>query len=300
MPAPVEIVEADHRQVARHRKSAALGFQQHAIGDDVVAADDGRRPVLEARADSAPPRAHRPAYRAPRHAIAKASRCRASASARRKPATRALARSLLRWSAETIPIRRWPSSIDMRGGAIGGGFIVGADARIGTVGPIDADIDEGHRVVGEHLAQGVVMAVAAQHQTIDAAADRDCAPAPVRRRDRSRSWSGTACSRPRRDIFAARRCRARTWCCRWSARSRRACASGATTGCGPAHAGCSRPPRSPAQMRARKRRAHRFGIVERARDRCRRHAGPRRDGANALFADDLMAAGSWLHECNVT
>ena len=43
---------------------------------------------------------------------------------------------------------------DMRCRAIGSGFVVGADARVGPVGVVDADIDEGHRVVGEQLAQG--------------------------------------------------------------------------------------------------------------------------------------------------
>ena len=59
----------------------------------------------------------------------------------------------------------------MRGSAIGGGFVVGPDARVGTIGAIDADIDEGDFVVGEQLAQGVVVAIAAQHQAVDAAAD---------------------------------------------------------------------------------------------------------------------------------
>ncbi len=41
MAAPVEIVESDHRQISRYGKAAALGFEQHAIGDHVVAANDG-------------------------------------------------------------------------------------------------------------------------------------------------------------------------------------------------------------------------------------------------------------------
>src|SRR5688572_20766091 len=45
MPAPVEIVEADHRQVARDDIAAALGLQQHAIGDDVVAAHQRAWPL---------------------------------------------------------------------------------------------------------------------------------------------------------------------------------------------------------------------------------------------------------------
>ena len=64
-----------------------------------------------------------------------------SARARRKPATRALARSLLRWSADTTPILDMPEFDDMRGGAVGRGLIVGADAGVGPAGPIDADID---------------------------------------------------------------------------------------------------------------------------------------------------------------
>jgi hypothetical protein len=52
-----------------------------------------------------------------------------------------------------------------------GGFVVSADTGIGPVGAINADIDEGHGIVSEHLAQAVVMAVAAQHETVDAAAD---------------------------------------------------------------------------------------------------------------------------------
>src|SRR4051812_50204163 len=61
---------------------------------------------------------------------------------------------------------------DMGGGAMGGRFVVGADARVGPVGLVYAHIDERHRVVREQLAQAVVMAVAAQHQAVDAAADQ--------------------------------------------------------------------------------------------------------------------------------
>ena len=48
MPAPVEIIEADHGEVARHSETAALGCQQHAISNDVVAADHRCRAVIEA------------------------------------------------------------------------------------------------------------------------------------------------------------------------------------------------------------------------------------------------------------
>ena len=48
MPAPVQIVEADHRQIARKRQSAALCFQQHAICDDIIAAHHRRRPLIKA------------------------------------------------------------------------------------------------------------------------------------------------------------------------------------------------------------------------------------------------------------
>jgi hypothetical protein len=60
----------------------------------------------------------------------------------------------------------------MQGGAIGGGFVVGADAGVGPVRSIDADIDKGDRIVGEQSPQPVVMAVAAKHETVDAAADQ--------------------------------------------------------------------------------------------------------------------------------
>lgn len=56
--------------------------------------------------------------------------------------------------------------------AVGCGFVVCSDARVGPVGLVDADIDEGHFVVGKQLAQSVVMAIAAQHEAVDAAADQ--------------------------------------------------------------------------------------------------------------------------------
>ena len=47
MAAPVEVVEADDRQVAGDDVAAALGFKQHAVGDHVVAADDGARLIRQ-------------------------------------------------------------------------------------------------------------------------------------------------------------------------------------------------------------------------------------------------------------
>ncbi len=41
----------------------------------------------------------------------------------------------------------------MQGRAMGGAFVVGADARIRAVRPVYADIDEGNRAVGEQFAQ---------------------------------------------------------------------------------------------------------------------------------------------------
>ena len=148
MPAPVEIVEADDGEVARHREAAALGFQQHAVGDDVVAADHRSRAVIEAeqiarrlaRIVERVGHLDMPFFRQFDAALGK--RAAEAGDAGAGAVVVALERG-------DDPDPDMSEFDDMRGGAVGRGLIVGADAGVGTVGPIDADIDEGHRIVGE-------------------------------------------------------------------------------------------------------------------------------------------------------
>ena len=178
---------------------------------------------------------------------------------------------------------------DMRRRAMGGGFIVGADARVGPVGLVDADIDEGYGVVGEQLAQAVVMAVAAQHEAVDTAADQIARLLQfdveiVAARGEKQHVSD------RRQIFLQRGDAAREHRVvdRRNDRAQRARAPRRQDAC--------RRMRDVAERvdglrDARTQgRAHGVGVVERARDRCRRNAGARRDGADALFR---QIVGGW-------
>ena len=145
VPAPVEIVESNHRQIARDYIAAALGLQQHAVGDHVVAADQRARPLRQAQEISGglagiverighldmPLRRQLDAMFGQR--AAKAVDPRAGAI--------------------IVPLQRRHDSDpavaefdQVQRRAIGRRLIVGADARVGAVRPVDPDIDEGNGV----------------------------------------------------------------------------------------------------------------------------------------------------------
>ena len=171
---------------------------------------------------------------------------------------------------------------DMHGGTIGRGLIVRADAGVGAVRPIDPDIDKGNGVIGEQLPQAVVMAVAAQDQTIDAAADE---VARLLQFDIEIVAAGGQQQHvaDRRQIFLQRRDAAR----------KHRVVDGRDDGS--QRAGTPRRERACRSVRDVADRLHGFGdaraqfgahgvrAVERARHRSRRDAGARRDRADALF-----------------
>src|SRR5882724_13495314 len=171
VPAPVEVVEADHRQLPRHREAAAFGFQQDAIGDDVVAADHGGRAVFQVQqiARGLAGIVQRIGHLdMPLRALLDVVLGKCPPEARDAGAG-AVVVALKRGHDADPPVTEFD---EVQRRAMGGALIVGADTGVGAIRLVDPDIDKRHRIVRKQLAQRVVMAIAAQHQAVDAASDQ--------------------------------------------------------------------------------------------------------------------------------
>ncbi len=285
VPAPVEVVEADHRQLPRHREAAAFGFQQDAIGDDVVAADHGGRAVFQVQqiARGLAGIVQRIGHLdMPLRALLDIVLGKCPPEARDAGAG-AVVVALKRGHDADPPVTEFD---DVQRRAMGGALIVGADTRVGAIGLVDPDIDEGHRIVRKQLAQRVVMAIAAQHQAVDAASDQAARLLQFGVEIVTAGGHEQHVA-DRREIFLQRRDAAREHGVvdgrnNRAQRARAARRQGARRGMRNVADGLD----GLRDARAQFGPDH-VGAVERARDRRDRHAGLRRHGADSVLGRSI-------------